>query len=682
MSTVNTEVSFKDIAVTTADYLKTLTDHNELYVTTCDGDAVYAEYLASFPAGTDPIFKERTEHDCQTCRNFIKNVGKLVAIVGGEIVTVWDVPNLPYPYSEVFASLSRFVKKFPIDSVYRDDQPSYGAKSTMQVIDPEAFQTRTWNHFYWNVPKRFHLESHKLGECLGESRNSASIFRRGLDELNPTSLKDVKDLISANSLYRGAEFADKVNRFIELQTCYLTLDADHKSAFVWQHHNDSASRLRNTVIGTLIQDLSEGVEFERAVQSFENKVAPTNYKRPNSIITPRMVEDAVRKVRELGLEEALYRRYARISDISVNNVLFVDNAVRSQMRDGLTSLLMDEVRESRPNIDRASEIKIEEFIRDVVPKATSIELLVTSAMLSNFVSLTAPVHRDSGRLLQWNNDFAWAYDGNATDSIKERVKAAGGNVAALLRVSLSWFNFDDLDLHVVRPDGSRIYFGAHNRGEVRCGGCLDVDMNAGAGTTREAVENIAWTRNLVDGVYTVIVNNFAKRESVDVGFEIEIECDGQSHQFKYQKPVANKEDKEVAKITIKNGRIVKMTPAENISGGGISKEKWGVTTESLIRVDSMMLSPNFWDDNAVGNKHYFFMLHGCRNPESIRGLYNEYLNPTFTPHRKVFEVLGDKLKCPVSDDQLSGVGFSSTRRDRVQVMVNTSEGRRPYNLLF
>jgi hypothetical protein len=352
------------------------------------------------------------------------------------------------------------------------------------------------------------------------------------------------------------------------------------------------------------------------------------------------------------------------------------------MRDGLTSLLMDEVRESRPNIDRASEIKIEEFIRDVVPKATSIELLVTSAMLSNFVSLTAPVHRDSGRLLQWNNDFAWAYDGNATDSIKERVKAAGGNVAALLRVSLSWFNFDDLDLHVVRPDGSRIYFGAHNRGEVRCGGCLDVDMNAGAGTTREAVENIAWTRNLVDGVYTVIVNNFAKRESVDVGFEIEIECDGQSHQFKYQKPVANKEDKEVAKITIKNGRIVKMTPAENISGGCISKEKWGVTTESLIRVDSMMLSPNFWDDNAVGNKHYFFMLHGCRNPESIRGLYNEYLNPTFTPHRKVFEVLGDKLKCPVSDDQLSGVGFSSTRRDRVQVMVNTSEGRRPYNLLF
>ena len=40
-----------------------------------------------------------------------------------------------------------------------------------------------------------------------------------------------------------------------------------------------------------------------------------------------------------------------------------------------------------------------------------------------------------------------------TDGVTQRVEAAGGNVHAELRVSLSWYNFDDLDLHAVTPDG-------------------------------------------------------------------------------------------------------------------------------------------------------------------------------------------------------------------------------------
>lgn len=50
-----------------------------------------------------------------------------------------------------------------------------------------------------------------------------------------------------------------------------------------------------------------------------------------------------------------------------------------------------------------------------------------------------------------DNNFSWAYTGGITDSIKERVKQAGGNVDGELRISLSWFNFDDLDLHVIEP---------------------------------------------------------------------------------------------------------------------------------------------------------------------------------------------------------------------------------------
>jgi hypothetical protein len=89
----------------------------------------------------------------------------------------------------------------------------------------------------------------------------------------------------------------------------------------------------------------------------------------------------------------------------------------------------------------------------------------------------------------------------------------------------------------------------------------------------------------------------------------------------------------------------------------------------------MMLSPNHWDKNEAGNRHHFFVLDGCTNPERARGFYNEILRSDLIPHRKVFELLADKMKCEESSEQLSGVGFSSTKRDEIICKVNGTFSR-------
>ncbi len=288
----------------------------------------------------------------------------------------------------------------------------------------------------------------------------------------------------------------------------------------------------------------------------------------------------------------------------------------------------------------------------------------------HLVSLTTGRHPAAPRLFfTWDNDFGWSYGGNVTDSIKERVKRAGGNVTGKLRVSLSWFNHDDLDLHVFEPNGDHIWY-QEKRNK------LDVDMNAGGAFSREPVENVTWTGTVPDGEYRIEVNQYNKRESAGVGFVIETESNGKIEHYSHDRAVGHKETVEVGRMTVAGEVITAFRPGKDMQAGSAGRELWGITTEQFVPVSTIMYSPNYFDGSEVGNRHYFFMLKGCVNDQPTRGIYNEFLRGDLQPHRKVFEVLGDRTKCEPSQDQLSGLGFSSTVRNSVVAKVTMTSGRR------
>ena len=158
------------------------------------------------------------------------------------------------------------------------------------------------------------------------------------------------------------------------------------------------------------------------------------------------------------------------------------------------------------------------------------------------------------------------------------------------------------------------------------------------------------------------------------GFTLEIEHNGEVRQFVYDKPVKHKENVMVAEITYSKSKgiqIRELIPSTSHS----SVSLWNIDTNKFHKVNVMMLSPNYWDEQGIGNKHYFFMLDDCKNPEPVRGFFNEYLNSELTPHRKVFEVLADKMKTPYQEHQLSGLGFSSTMRNSVIAKVDGTFSR-------
>lgn len=633
---------------------------DNVFVVTATGEELWAHYLASFPEGTNPIFRTNTEYDCSCCRNFVKNIGAVVYMKKGELLSVWDVVVEDELFQTIADSMAGFVKALPIEQHFIVSEPAYGAEKT----DTKG---EVWNHFHAKVPTIFQWKNND-SNYIGERKNDVNGLERSIKEISEEAVEIVSDLIDQDSLYKGPEFKGSIDLLRKMKRQYSELKNDHeRAAFLWENGKKN-TRILGTVIGTLLSDISEGIDLEIAVKKFEDKTSGTNFKRPKALVTQKMIDTAKKKVDELGLEDSLSRRYAVREDISVNDVLFVDGSVKKSLLGGA----FDAVKPTKkivPELNGIEEISIQDFIKNVLPKADTVEVFVKSNHLPNFVSLIAPVHAESKPLFKWDNGFSWSYDGEVTDSIRERVKKAGGKVDCDVRVSLSWHNADDLDLSVSNGH-DRVWF----RTRREFGAELDVDMN---GMDRHdsvaPVENIFWTKrsSMKDGRYQIQVHNYNKRSTASTGFEVEVDVLGKIFTHVEPKDLGNDKRVTIGVIVVKNGEIT----VEGLKAGSSSSEKWGIKTEEWTAVDLITRSPNFWNDQEIGNQHAFFMLKGCANEEGTRGFYNEYLRDELTPHRKVFELVSAQLKVPFNENQLSGIGFSITKRDEILVRVKGSINR-------
>ena len=86
-----------------------------------------------------------------------------------------------------------------------------------------------------------------------------------------------------------------------------------------------------------------------------------------------------------------------------------------------------------------------------------------------------------------------------------------------LKINLKWGTYDDLDLHVVDPDGVEIYYSSKENICQGVLGKLDIDANAGSSLTKTPQENIFWEegKNAPLGRYKVSVVLFKKRDTLD-----------------------------------------------------------------------------------------------------------------------------------------------------------------------
>lgn len=655
------------------NFNKITKDTTHLFEVELNKEEFWELYLNSFKDGDNKVFRERREYDCSCCRQFVKNMGNVVVIKDNEIKTIWDFDTISEKFQPVAEALSNYVKNKAVTNVWVNKFNKTGTDKNFEKL--ENGNVIEWSHFLLEIPSQFvDRSSNSEADVRGTLNTTRNVFKRSLDEITEDSLLTVLELISQNSLYKGEEWKGVLTEFLKFKKQYDRLSEADKKNYTWEQSvkaGGAIGRIKNHSIGTLLINISEGMDLDLAVKKYEAIVAPSNYKRPKAIFTKKMLEDAKKTIEELGYMDSLNRRHAELDDITVNNILF-SNKDSAKVIGGMDIFdeMSSDISVNPKKFSKVEEISIENFVNNVLPTAKEIEVLLENKHSSNMVSLIAPENKDSKTMFKWDNNFSWAYSGNMTDSsMKDRVKSAGGNVEGVLRFSIQWndneFDGNDLDAHCIEPNGNEIFYG--DKTSYGTTGRLDVDITSPRRDV-PAVENITWTdkNKMRQGTYKFFVNNFANRGG-KTGFSAEIEFDGQVYSFDYGKELRNKEKILVAEVAFDgNGFSI----VEKLPSSVSSKEVWGLKTNQFVPVSVAMFSPNYWNEQqGIGNRHYMFMLKDCINPESPSGFYNEFLKEDLMKHKRVFEALGGKMSVKDSEIQLSGLGFSSTQRNEVIVKV-------------
>lgn len=682
---------FKDFVKAIQKNLQQMSkDSSRLFTVNVDTEELYNLYLDSFPAGTNEIYRERREYDCSCCRHFIRDVGNVVSIKNGELHTIWGInPVSDDKYNVVAAALDAYVKQKAVLGVFLKKEKRIGTPENREMLP--TGKINKYEHFFVDLPEICIFKEcygHTLEGDLSQFRDVRNVFKRSLDEISKEAVDTVLELIAQNSLYKGAEWKKQLTEFKNYQKEYGKLTDKQKELWIWEKSISVGAvigKIRNHSIGTLLVNISEGMDLDLAVRKYEQIVAPVNYKRPKAIFTKKMLEDAKKTITELGYMDSLQRRFATLDDITVNNILFSNKDAAKRITGAMD--LFDEMEQDvaidPKRFSKVEEISAEDFIKNVLPVAKELEVYLENKHIQNMVSLIAPEVADAKTMFKWNNGMSWAYTGNITDSdIKENVKAAGGSVTGIVRFSIQWNDGNgkdnsDLDAHCLEPQGGdHIYF-SHKISRYT-GGELDIDItdpiyqcksNGGV-----AVENITYPskERMKPGTYKFYVNQYSFRNSQ--GFKAEVEVNGEIHSYEYNTPVRGNVD--VAEVILDqsgNFKVVDKLPGNCAT---ISKDVWGIKTLQFTPVSVVCYSPNYWDEQkGIGHQHLFFMLKDCINPEEPNGYYNEFLKPELEQHRRVFEALGAKAHVKDVDDQLSGVGFSLTKRNDLIIKVKGATER-------
>jgi hypothetical protein len=443
-----------------------------LFTTDADPAALWAAYLDGIPAD------RRQHYNCHCCRRFIQSFGGLVAVDDelDAVPVLWGASPVGVPafFRTSVVSLYRLASAAKITGVFLDASPVWG--TPVSVVN----QGTRWSHLSGQPAAPFvDTATKSASQAAAERREDRGILGRSLADYPLAAVREAVRVLAPGALVRSEKAEGVAKWFLSVHEQTAGLHGRRRENALWRAAATAPPgycHVRNTVLGTLLDDLKDGHSFATIARRWADKLHPLQYQRPSAAPTDGQIGAAERLVDALGVAPALARCFAKLADVQK-----VEWAPRPVPTPPAAAGVFGHLRKPAPGVAPVElppvRVTWEKFARTVLPTVLEMEALVPAGR-GNFYGLTTAADPDAPPIMQWdgldgkprNPCSVYVYQGGSLAAAWNMTAGAWARVTAVFLAPHLWHEPEKFDHH-----GKRVLFalvGAQDTGGDRCGLCL------------------------------------------------------------------------------------------------------------------------------------------------------------------------------------------------------------------
>lgn len=632
---------------------------------TTDVTGLWELYLGNLPV------EAKQHYTCHACRHFIERFGGLVTIDenGSMESAIWDVASTPKFFVPAVSAMKEAVLNSRVNGVFVPDARVLGTP-----------KTGDWTHIHIRLPQDMVNRSviRTAHQVAAAKREDFNVLSRVSSQHTTENVDQAIELLKFGTVYRGDRYIPAAKWFRNVLETRAALPTSRaRENYLWLAALEAPNGFipsNSSNLGQTLGDIADGLPLVEVGLRLTDRLNPNTFMRAQSAPTANAIREHERvfqKLVEAGVvsEDSLKRRYAQIEEVPLSIWAPNEKVTPKKQPTGVFGNITP--KDKKPSTAREMNLPStvmtwEKFQRTLLPTADKIEALMDNP--NRFMAMVTAAVEGSPNILQWDNTFSWYYHAGVDADIRKRVEEAGGRYANNeIRVSLSWENYTDLDIHCITPGRQHIYYGAKRS---RCGGWLDVDANGGHAQTMTPVENIRWERNAPEGRYRFYVHNFQERGSGKTPFKVEMEVNGKTWTFNGVSGATGWQV-DVFEFDYYNGQVTQIRHAAITSD-----DSWTAQPNTFAKVNGITTSPNLWGDDpkTQAGSHVFFLLDGVQDTSEGmgRGFFNEMLIPELREIRRTLEAFTASTPIEgVEQASACGLGFSKDGEWNVTLKVTS-----------
>lgn len=386
-----------------------------VFTTDANKERMWSKYVSSFD---NPQY-----HNCQACHSFINHYAGLVVVdpQGLTVSAMWDVDDVPGSDRETRDAvrwLRGYAEDAKITGVFYSDKISLGHGVAGGWRHLHLLNPSVW------VPSAPMVT--KPGQAKSRKAEDYKSVSQALRDLTPKVLETALKIVESKAVYKASDYAGSVRWLMQLQEKLADAPQLLRANVMWREvaiAPDAYTHIRSSLIGMLLRDIKNGLDFDSIKARFEAAADPSNFQRKQKAPTVNQVQLAEKAVAEMGIAGAFQRRYTTADDIDVDGIVWQNTlaeppTLRPQKAAPATGsvfagLAPAKAAPAEPNVEVPPRTMTwEKFAREVLPGAAYIQY--RAPLVGRFAALTTAADPEAPPIVAWDyperrNPVAWSF---------------------------------------------------------------------------------------------------------------------------------------------------------------------------------------------------------------------------------------------------------------------------------